>query len=39
MKVDILLSDNSALTKRMVAGPDIADMAKAFRINESEDKK
>ena len=36
--VDILLSNNSALTKWMVAGPEIADTVKAFRINESEDK-
>ena len=37
--VDILLTDNSALTKWMVAGPEIADMVNSFRLTENEDKK
>ena len=37
--VDILLTDNSSLTKWMVAGLEIADMVNNFRLTENEDKK
>ena len=35
--VDILLTDNSALTRWMVARPEIADMVNNFRLTENDD--